>query len=72
MLPHTKVKTFEPFIGQHCETVASGTLLKAVGIDLTEPVLFGLGEALGFIMINLGSLPLPFVGGRSKPFALMP
>jgi hypothetical protein len=33
-------------------------------------MLFGLGEGLGFIFINLSSLPLPFVGGRSKPFAL--
>jgi hypothetical protein len=33
-------------------------------------MLFGLGAGLGFIFINLGSLPLPFVGGRVKPFAL--
>ncbi|MEO8061230.1 MAG: BtrH N-terminal domain-containing protein [Pseudomonadota bacterium] len=65
-----EVEGFEPFIGQHCETVATGSLLKAAGMELTEPVMFGLGEALGFIMINLSSLPLPFVGGRSKPFAL--
>jgi len=65
-----QTKGFEPFIGQHCETVATGSLLNALGVRLTEPVLFGLGEALGFIMLNLRSLPLPFVGGRSKPFAL--
>ena len=61
---------FAPFVGQHCETVATGTLLKAAGLELSEPMLFGLGEGLGFIMINLKSLPLPFVGGRSRPFAL--
>lgn len=60
----------KPFIGQHCETVATGTLLAAVGYDLSEPMLFGLGEALGFVFLNLASLPLPFIGGRSKPFAL--
>ena len=60
----------EPFVGQHCETVTTGTLLRAAGIELSEPMLFGLGEGLGFIMINLGSLPLPFIGGRSRPFAL--
>jgi hypothetical protein len=64
------VPGFEPFVGQHCETVATGSLLGAAGIHLSEPMLFGLGEGLGFIFINLGSLPLPFVGGRVKPFAL--
>lgn len=62
--------TVQPFVGHHCETVATGTLLGAIGIDLSEPMLFGLGEAMGFIFLNLASLPLPFLGGRSKPFAL--
>ena len=61
---------FQPFVGQHCETVATGTLLNAAGMRLSEPLLFGLGEGLGFIFIKLSSLPLPFVGGRAKPFAL--
>src|SRR5690349_1100664 len=61
---------FRPFAGLHCETVATGTLLQAAGLELSEPMLFGLGEGLGFIYINLSSLPLPFVGGRSRPFAL--
>jgi hypothetical protein len=61
---------FRPYVGQHCETVATGSLLGAAGIHLPEPLLFGLGEGLGFIFINLGSLPLPFVGGRTRPFAL--
>jgi hypothetical protein len=65
-----EVPAFEPFVGQHCETVATGSLLGAAGIHLSEPMLFGLGEGLGFIFINLSSLPLPFVGGRVKPFAL--
>lgn len=59
-----------PFLGQHCETVATGTLLAAAGYELSEPMLFGLGEALDFIFLRLASLPLPFLGGRSKPFAL--
>lgn len=62
--------TAKPFVGQHCEAVASGTLLGTIGIDLSEPMIFGLGEALGFVFLNLSSLPLPFIGGRSKPFAL--
>lgn len=64
------VPGFEPFVGQHCETVATGSLLRSAGLELSEPMLFGLGEGLGFIFINLSSLPLPFVGGRVKPFAL--
>jgi len=66
----TKIPGFEPYVGQHCETVATGSLLQAAGIRLSEPMMFGLGEGLGFIFINLASLPLPFVGGRSRPFAL--
>ena len=66
----SKFAPFQPFTGVHCETVATGTLLKAAGIEISEPMLFGLGEALGFVFLNLATLPLPFVGGRSKPFEL--
>ncbi|HEU5135048.1 MAG TPA: BtrH N-terminal domain-containing protein [Steroidobacteraceae bacterium] len=69
-MTRVEVPGFQPFVGQHCETVATGTLLAAAGMKLSEPMLFGLGEGLGFIYINLSSLPLPFVGGRTKPFAL--
>ena len=65
-----EVPGFKPFVGQHCETVATGSLLGAADIHLSEPMLFGLGEGLGFIFIKLSSLPLPFVGGRARPFAL--
>jgi hypothetical protein len=70
MMSRVEVPRFQPFVGQHCETVATGTLLAAEGLTLSEPMLFGLGEGLGFIFINLRSLPLPFVGGRAKPFAV--
>lgn len=70
MAPRVAIPSFQPFIGQHCETVATGSLLKTAGIHLSEPMMFGIGEGLGFIMINLRSLPLPFVGGRTRPFAL--
>ena len=66
----TVIADFRPFVGQHCETVATGSLLGAAGVRLSEPMLFGIGEGLGFIFLNLSSLPLPFVGGRVKPFAL--
>jgi Domain of unknown function (DUF4872)/Butirosin biosynthesis protein H, N-terminal len=70
MTAATTIPGFEPYVGQHCETVATGCLLQSAGIRLSEPLMFGLGEGLGFIFINLASLPLPFVGGRTKPFAL--
>jgi hypothetical protein len=60
----------KPYIGVHCETVATGTLLLASGCELSEPMLFGLGEGLGFVFLNLSSLPLPFLGGRNRPFDL--
>ncbi len=69
-MTQVELPDFKPFVGQHCETVASGTLLRAAGVELSEPMMFGLGEGLGFIIIKLNTLPLPFLGGRSKPFAL--
>ncbi len=58
------------FKGQHCETNATGNLLSQQGIHLSEPMLFGLGEGLSFIFLNLSSLNLPFIGGRTKPFEI--
>ncbi len=65
-----KIKNFKPFIGQHCETTATGTLLKQLGIELSEPMLFGLAEGLGFIFWNMKIMKFPFIGGRIKPDVL--
>jgi hypothetical protein len=62
--------SFMPFDGQHCETTATGTLLNQLDIHLSEPMLFGLGEGLGFIFWNMKSMPFPFIGGRVKPDAI--
>ena len=59
-----------PFDGQHCETTATGTLLQQLNIELSEPMLFGLGEGLGFIFWNMKSMEFPFIGGRVKPDVL--
>lgn len=64
------IKYFEKFIGQHCETTATGSLLKQIGIDLSEAILFGIGEGLGFIFWNMKIMDFPFIGGRIKPDAL--
>ena len=58
------------FNGQHCETTATGTLLKQVGVELSEPMLFGLGEGLSFIFWHMKIMNFPFLGGRIKPDAL--
>jgi len=65
-----KVKNFDPFIGQHCETTATGSLLKHLGIHLSEPMLFGLGEGLSFLIWNMKIMDFPFIGGRVKPDTL--
>jgi hypothetical protein len=61
-----KIDIIKPFDGQHCETTATGTLLRQIGIELSEPMLFGLGEGLGFIFWNMKSMNFPFIGGRVK------
>lgn len=65
-----EIKNLKPFDGQHCETTATGTLLQQLGIELSEPMLFGLGEGLGFIFWNMKTMDFPFIGGRIKPDAL--
>jgi hypothetical protein len=64
------IENLKPFTGQHCETTATGTLLRQIGIDLSEPMLFGLGEGLGFIFWNMKTMDFPFIGGRIKPDVL--
>ncbi|MFC9753761.1 BtrH N-terminal domain-containing protein [Streptomyces sp. NPDC056921] len=55
---------------QHCETTALGVLLRHQGLDLSEPMLFGLGSGLSFIYWDGKNMAFPFLGGRVKPFDL--
>lgn len=64
------IQNLKKFVGQHCETTATGTLLKQIAIDLSEPMLFGIGEGLGFIFWNMKMMDFPFIGGRVKTDAL--
>ena len=64
------IEEFKPFVGQHCETTATGSLLKQIGIEFSEPMLFGLGEGLSYIFWNMKSMDLPFIGGRVRPDVL--
>ncbi|MEV0612776.1 BtrH N-terminal domain-containing protein [Nonomuraea sp. NPDC050404] len=54
----------------HCETTALGVLLRHEGLDLSEPMLFGLGSGLSFVYWDGKGMPFPFLGGRVKPFEL--
>ncbi|HFC00693.1 MAG TPA: lantibiotic ABC transporter, partial [Phaeodactylibacter sp.] len=56
------IKKFKPFKGQHCETTATGSLLLQIGIELSEPMLFGIGEGLGYIFWNMKMMDFPFIG----------
>ncbi|MCR9083574.1 MAG: BtrH N-terminal domain-containing protein [Cyclobacteriaceae bacterium] len=60
------IEDIVPYTGQHCETTATGTLLKQIGINLSEPMLFGLGEGLGFVFWKMKTMDFPFIGGRVK------
>ncbi|WP_264937179.1 BtrH N-terminal domain-containing protein [Streptomyces sp. A012304] len=55
---------------RHCETTALGVLLRHLGLDLSEPMLFGLGSGLSFIYWDSKNMDFPFLGGRVRPFEL--
>jgi hypothetical protein len=58
---------FVSYQGEHCETTAIGNLLQFAGVQLSEPMLFGLGQGLGFIYWDSKRMNFPFIGGRVKP-----
>ncbi|GIO15742.1 lantibiotic ABC transporter [Cohnella xylanilytica] len=66
----TIIEDFVPYQGEHCETTAMGNLLQYAGVRLSEPMLFGLGQGLGFIYWDSKAMDFPFIGGRVKPDAL--
>jgi hypothetical protein len=61
------IEGFVPYQGEHCETTAMGNLLQFAGVRLSEPMLFGLGQGLGFIYWDSKGMDFPFIGGRVKP-----
>ncbi|MCP2167587.1 BtrH N-terminal domain-containing protein [Goodfellowiella coeruleoviolacea] len=66
----TTVRDIDARGGQHCETTALGVLLRHQGLDLSEPMLFGLGSGLSFLYWDGKNMGFPFLGGRVKPFEL--
>ncbi|WP_429842779.1 BtrH N-terminal domain-containing protein [Brevibacillus sp. FIR094] len=63
----TIIEGFVPYQGEHCETTTMGNLLQFAGVQLSEPMLFGLGQGLGFIYWDSKGMDFPFIGGRVKP-----
>ncbi|MFC5401178.1 BtrH N-terminal domain-containing protein [Cohnella soli] len=61
------IEGFTLFQGEHCETTAMGNLLQHNGVRLSEPMLFGIGQGLGFIYWDSKGMDFPFIGGRVKP-----
>lgn len=61
------IENIHPADGQHCETTAIGTMLRQLNINLSEPMLFGLGEGLGFYLWDIETMQLPFISGRVRP-----
>jgi hypothetical protein len=62
-----KIDSFVPRSGHHCETTALGSLLSCEGFELSEPMLFGLGEGLNFFYWDMKALDFPMVLGRTRP-----
>lgn len=62
----TNIEGFVPYQGDHCETTTMGNLMQHAGARLSEPMLFGLGQGLGFIYWDSKGMDFPFIGGRVK------
>ncbi|MHB9924381.1 BtrH N-terminal domain-containing protein [Clostridium botulinum] len=65
------IDNFKVFKGESCETTTVGNLLKNNGIVLSGPMLFVIGEGLGFIYWDSKQMGFPFLGGRCRQNVLM-
>ncbi|MFD5161090.1 BtrH N-terminal domain-containing protein [Streptomyces hawaiiensis] len=57
----------QPYVGHHCESTSLVNLLRQREIDVSEPLVFGLGSGLSFTYWRTKQMPAPFFGGRIKP-----
>ncbi|CAL9394262.1 hypothetical protein SUDANB6_01325 [Streptomyces sp. enrichment culture] len=60
-----------PYSGDHCESTALLNMLRNHEIELSEPLIFGLGRGLSFLYWHSQQMPTPFLAGRVKPDHLM-
>ncbi|MGW1916256.1 BtrH N-terminal domain-containing protein [Streptomyces sp. NPDC002076] len=56
-----RLATFQPQLGVHCETTTLRNMIHHAGVDISEPMLFGLGQGIDF---QYWDAPDP---GRSTP-----
>ncbi len=61
----------QPFSGVHCESTTFVNMLRSRDIELSEPMVFGLGQGLSFLYWHSRQMPGPFLGGRVKPDQLI-
>lgn len=59
------ISKFEPQSGYHCITNSLKQIFNYYNYPLSEEMIFGLGQGLHFVYINLSSSPL--ISGRIKP-----
>ncbi len=62
------IENFIPRGGKHCITNSLKQIFEFYGYPLSEEMLFGIGEGLDFIYINLADAPM--VSGRARVGAL--
>lgn len=60
------IHDFCPYRGENCEISVIGNLLSHRGVKLSEPMLFGIGEGLGFLFWDSKQLGYPLFLGRCK------
>lgn len=65
------VADISPFSGEHCESTALLNMLRNQDVELSEPLIFGLGQGLSFLYWHSKQMPNPFLAGRVKPDQLM-
>ncbi len=58
------IKDFIHRPGVHCESTALRNIYEFYGFKFTEPMIFGLGSALGFVYWKTEWMKFPFIGGR--------
>ncbi len=62
-----KLKKFQHFPGAHCGSTALNDVAHFYGLPLTEPLCLGLGEGLGFMLIDqAGASPSRMLLGRNR------
>lgn len=60
------IENYKPYGGENCETTTVSNLLGYNGLNISEPMLFGIGEGLSFIYWDSKQVGMPFLGGRCK------